>query len=105
MGSFTPLIDRGTQYHPLSAAINKRRSPERPCGTGRVLVSCVAVGGHWFCLRRLTTDAPQSATRLGSVRLRAVAFTVIEADLEAISPSHAAAHGGHSGLAEGERAF
>ena len=43
---YTPLIDRSTQHHPLSAAINKRRSPERPCGTGRVLLSCVAVGGH-----------------------------------------------------------
>ena len=39
---YTPLIDRGTQHHPLSAAVNKRRSPERPCGTGRVLQSCVA---------------------------------------------------------------
>ena len=39
---YTPLIDRGTHYHPVSAAINKRRSPERPCGTGRVLQSCVA---------------------------------------------------------------
>ena len=43
---YTPLIDRRTQYHPLSAPINKRRSPECPCGTGRVLLSCVAVGGH-----------------------------------------------------------
>ena len=41
----------------------------------------------------------------GSVTVCTVAFTAIEADLEAISPSHAAAHGGHSGLAEGERAF
>ena len=29
----------------------------------------------------------------------------LEADLEAISPSHAATHGGHFGFAEGERAF
>ena len=39
---YTPLIDRRTHYHPVSAAINKRRSPERPCGTGRMLQSCVA---------------------------------------------------------------
>ena len=39
---YTPLIDRRTHYHPASAAINKRRSPERPCGTGRMLQSCVA---------------------------------------------------------------
>ena len=45
---YTPLIDRRTQHHPLSAAINKRRSPERPCGTGRMLRSRVAVGGHNF---------------------------------------------------------
>ena len=43
---YTPLIVRRTQYHPLSAAINKRRSPERPGGPESVLVSCVAVGGH-----------------------------------------------------------
>ena len=29
---YTPLIDRRTQYHPLSAPVNKRRSPERPGG-------------------------------------------------------------------------
>ena len=45
---YTPLIDRRTHYHPVSAAINKRRSPERPCGTGRMLRSRVAVGGHDF---------------------------------------------------------
>ena len=39
---YTPLIDRRTHYHPVSATINKRRSPERPCGTGRMLQSCVA---------------------------------------------------------------
>ena len=39
---YTPLIDRRTHYHPVSATINKRRSPERPCGTGRTLQSCVA---------------------------------------------------------------
>ena len=39
---YTPLVGRRTQHHPLSAPINKRRSPERPCGTGRVLQSCVA---------------------------------------------------------------
>ena len=35
----------------------------------------------------------------------AVAFTAIEADLEAFGPGRAAAHGGHGGLAEGERVF
>ena len=45
---YTPLIDRRTHYHPVSAAINNRRSPERPCGTGRMLRSRVAVGGHDF---------------------------------------------------------
>ena len=39
---YTPLIDRRTHYHPVSATINKRRLPERPCGTGRMLQSCVA---------------------------------------------------------------
>ena len=29
---YTPLIDRRTQFHPLSAPVNKRRSPERPGG-------------------------------------------------------------------------
>ena len=37
--------------------------------------------------------------------LCAEAFRAIEADLEAISLGRAAAHGGHGGLAEGERAF
>ena len=41
---YTLLTDRGTQHHPLSAVIDKRRSPERPCGTGRVLQPCLAVG-------------------------------------------------------------
>ena len=41
---YASLIDRRTQHHPLSAAINKRRSPERPGGPESVLVSCVAVG-------------------------------------------------------------
>ena len=39
---YTPLVDRRTHYHPVSAPVNKRRSPERPCGTGRMLQSCVA---------------------------------------------------------------
>ena len=39
---YTPLIGRGTHYHPVSAATDKQRSPERPCGTGRMLQSCVA---------------------------------------------------------------
>ena len=68
---------------------------------GRVILSCVGVGEQ---------DSAADGWKLvlhseprGSVC--AVAFTVIEADLEAFSPGHAAAHGGHSGLAEGERAF
>ena len=40
--SYTPLVDRRTHYHPVSATINKLRLPERPCGTGRMLQSCVA---------------------------------------------------------------
>ena len=45
---YTPLIDRRTHHHPVSAPVNKQRSPERPCGTGRMLRSRVAVGGHDF---------------------------------------------------------
>ena len=37
--------------------------------------------------------------------LCAEAFRAIEADLEAIGPGRAAAHGGHGGLTEGEQAF
>ena len=73
-----------------------------------MLLPCVAVGEQDSAAdaRRLTTDAPQRATRLGVRRPpRCVAFAVIEADLEAISPGRAAAHDGHGRLAEGERAF
>ena len=40
-----------------------------------------------------------------TVMSQPVAFTVIEADLEAFSPGRVAAHGGHGRLVEGERAF
>ena len=36
------MLDGRTHHHPVSAPVNKRRSPERPCGTGRMLQSCVA---------------------------------------------------------------
>ena len=38
------LIDRGTQHHPLSAAIDQRRSPDRPWGPSSMLLPCAAVG-------------------------------------------------------------
>ena len=41
---YTPLVDRRTQHPPLSATIDKRRSPERPWGTGCVLQPCLTVG-------------------------------------------------------------
>ena len=41
---YTPLVDRGTQYHQLSAAIDERRLPEPTEGPSSVLLSCVAVG-------------------------------------------------------------
>ena len=54
--------------------------------------SCVAVREHGagFCRQRLKAGAAQRAAR-GS--LCAVAFTVIEADLEAFSPGRVAAVG------------
>ena len=40
---YMPLVGRRTQHHPLSAAINQRRSTDRPCGTGSMLLPCAAV--------------------------------------------------------------
>ena len=41
---YASLIDRRTQHHPLSAAINKRRLPEPMEGPSSMLLPCVAVG-------------------------------------------------------------
>ena len=41
---YTPLVDRGTQYHQLSAAIDERRLPEPTEGPSSMLLPCVAVG-------------------------------------------------------------
>ena len=38
------IVDRGTQYHPLSAAIDNRRSAERHAGTGSIVLPAVGVG-------------------------------------------------------------
>ena len=40
------IVDRGTQYHPLSAAIDNRRSAERHAGTGSIVLPAVGVGEH-----------------------------------------------------------
>jgi len=41
---YTPLVDRGTQYHQLSAAIDERRLPEPTEGPSSMLLPCVVVG-------------------------------------------------------------
>ena len=38
------IVDRRTQYHPLSAAIDNRRSAERHAGTGSIVLPAVGVG-------------------------------------------------------------
>ena len=39
---YTPLVVRRTQYHPLSATINKRTSPEPTAGPSSMLLPCAA---------------------------------------------------------------
>ena len=38
------IVDRRTQYHPLSAAIDNRRSAERHAGPSSIVLPGVAVG-------------------------------------------------------------
>ena len=40
------IVDRGTQYHPLSAAIDNRRSAERHAGPSSIVLPAVGVGKH-----------------------------------------------------------
>ena len=56
-------------------------------------------GESWWAL------VLRAAQRRPQQPLGVEAFRAIEADLEAFGPGRAAAHGGHAGLAEGERAF
>ena len=98
---YAPLLDRGTQHHPLSAAIKQRRSPERPWGPSSMLQPRVAVGEQ-----DCAGDGSQQVLHSEPcVVLCAEAFMVIKADLEAFGPGRAAALGVRGGLAEGERAF
>ena len=41
---YTPLIDRRTQHHPLSATIDERRLPEPTEGPSSMLLPCPAAG-------------------------------------------------------------
>ena len=43
---YTPLIDRRTQYHPLSATINNRASHGTNGGTGSIVLVAVAHAEH-----------------------------------------------------------
>jgi len=72
-----PLIDRRTQHHPLSAAINQRRSPDRLCGTGSMLLPCAAV-----CKQDSAADGWQLVLHSAPRSLLcAEAFMAIEADI------------------------
>ena len=91
----------GTHCIPLSAANTSLRYHHAVRAYGRVKLVTRSVGEQ---------DSSADGWKLvlhsepcGSVC--AVAFTAIEADLEAFSPGRAAVHDGHGRLAEGERAF
>ena len=95
------IVDGRTQWIVLSATINNPTCAACVGGTGSIVLVTAGVGEQnsaadgW---KLVLHSEP-----CGSVC--AVAFTAIEADLEAFSPGRAAAVGVHGRLAEGERAF
>ena len=82
------VLDRRTQHHPLSAAINNPTVCKAQEGTGSIVLVAVAVGEH-------DSAADGSQLKLHTEprgSLCAEACRAIEADLVLISPGHAAAH-------------
>ena len=102
-----PIVDGGTQWMVLSAAVNSLMVCSAREGTGSVLWSAAATNIA-FETRGLCASGAEVAASLPSAPRSspgAEAGRAIESDLGAISPGRATAGGGHGRLAEGERAF
>ena len=96
------IVDGGTQWMVLSAAVNNPRSSVRVDGTLQHASACVQRRRAGFCRRRLIAGAPQRATRLAVSQ----GFHNHRGRPRGLqSWPGVAALGLRGGLAEGERAF